>query len=570
MKRFIICLFLILLFLAPQVAPTYAAPFIKSDVQSPTLIRQVALLADLQATSVTSATIKAVHVAGRLATGDGYSGTFYPLTGNQSANADVVADPLQGIYVKPSSPGDGSTGVWVRQYTNLYPEYFGVVLNSVPDVASNTVSFQAANDYAFAQGRTLYLADANYEVTSTVGNYALTISAPIQGSSTGKSVIHNNGAGSAVLIQGAPYYTRWANFSVSGNASSQHGIVTNNTGVSQETAYSTFTAVDSYGHGGHGLIQRYSWATRWIDCKFHDNGGLGIFVNAEPTDTAVANGVTFINCESRRNGGTAATTTFTDDKGGVKIVGAADVSFIGGVYEANNAWNFIISDQTAQGTTNVHLENLYMEACPNGATVGGMIYAAGIWNELSVEKSWIAYGANGVGETGYGFNINRTANSQIFTESQNTLTAFGSGTAIKFRGWTLEAGHTFSNQGTLGDIANTGVAVTHTIITVTDDGTYMLSGVIEVTRHGTTQTGLYPFMAQRNITGRSVAVGASIVTAASAAPTAAWVGDDLQITFPGNEYGRVIINEHGSAYGDEPTTVNYGPDFLEKDRMRRH
>ena len=103
-----------------------AAPFVKSDIQSPTLIRQVSTLSELQSIPVVSAAIKLVHVAGRITDGDGYAGVFYPLVGDQSLNASVIADTLQGVYVRPASPGDGSTGVWVRQDVDfITPEMFG-------------------------------------------------------------------------------------------------------------------------------------------------------------------------------------------------------------------------------------------------------------------------------------------------------------------------------------------------------------------------------------------------------------------------------------------------------------
>jgi len=123
-----------------------AAPFVKSDIQSPTLIRRVATLADLQSISVTSSAVTSVYVEGRLVSGDGYTGTFYKLTGDQSLNPFVLTDTLQGIYVKPAVPGDGTTGVWVRQYQGpVLMEWFG----------STAAEIQVAMNVA--EGKTLKL-----------------------------------------------------------------------------------------------------------------------------------------------------------------------------------------------------------------------------------------------------------------------------------------------------------------------------------------------------------------------------------------------------------------------------
>lgn len=78
-------------------------------------------------------------------------------------------------------------------------------------------------------------------------------------------------------------------------------------------------------------------------CTSRYNRGLGIFLDAVKGDPGVSNGVSFLGCESRWNGGpvigggciACANATHEHDKGGVKLIGAAMVQFIGGVYESN-------------------------------------------------------------------------------------------------------------------------------------------------------------------------------------------------------------------------------------------
>ena len=60
-------------------------------------------------------------------------------------------------------------------------------------------------------------------------------------------------------------------------------------------------------------------------------------------------GVSFIGCESRWNGGPVIGggcvdclhATHEDDRGGVKVNGAAMLQFVGGIYESNQPWGFV-------------------------------------------------------------------------------------------------------------------------------------------------------------------------------------------------------------------------------------
>lgn len=119
MKRF---LFLLLLVFAQ---PVWSAPMVVSDLRSPVLTHRVDTLADAQGL-VGSSALKALRVEGRTVAGDGYAGTFYWLGGNQSANPQVLADTEEGEFIVPTTPGDGSTGVWVRQFSGpLDVRWFG-------------------------------------------------------------------------------------------------------------------------------------------------------------------------------------------------------------------------------------------------------------------------------------------------------------------------------------------------------------------------------------------------------------------------------------------------------------
>ena len=141
MRILLIVLMTVLLSLQ-AVAFTVAAPFVVSDIQSPVIERRVSTLADLKATTGSS-TVLAVALMGRVAEGDGGGGTFRWLAGDQSANPGVMADTLEGVYVKLISPSDGSTGVWVRQYSGAVNVlWFGA--GDSRSESANTIAFNAA------------------------------------------------------------------------------------------------------------------------------------------------------------------------------------------------------------------------------------------------------------------------------------------------------------------------------------------------------------------------------------------------------------------------------------------
>lgn len=327
--------------------------------------------------------------------------------------------------------GSGTVVLGSGSVKEVYPEWWGAKGDDATDSGS---ALQAAAN-ACGQAKVLYLSAGVYRFTSSAGNYGLTVACPITGTSSQTSVLRNTGTGSALLIQGAAYYTKWQDFAVIGNVNSQDGIVTNNNpAVGQATAYCRFRGVDSHDHGRHGLVNRMSWATRFFDCKFYNNGGLGVYGYTPAGDAGTANGVSFINCESRWNGGTGdASADFT--KGGVRITGANGLVWLGGVVESNNAWGFIISEQTSYPSVqSITISGVFLEDNPRSSgnsTIGGNFRLGGTWDKVLVENCWMGYGAK-VGATGYCFYVTTPAGVlAAFTERNNYATPIAGGTQIR-------------------------------------------------------------------------------------------------------------------------------------------
>ena len=185
-------------------------------------------------------------------------------------NGPVVGDPkhqwLSGFAAGEVTFGVGSVDGIRPEWVGAKADSNGTGTNGTDNTSFFAVANGACNSIHF-----ILLGSGIYRVTATSGNFAVSITNPMKGQGTTLSKIYNSGVGSALKIQGAMYFVRSSNFSIIGNTLSEDGIVTNTTGISQEIAYCTFENIDSYNHGRHGLIQRYSWATRWFDCKFHDN-----------------------------------------------------------------------------------------------------------------------------------------------------------------------------------------------------------------------------------------------------------------------------------------------------------
>lgn len=271
----------------------------------------------------------------------------------------------------------------------------------------------------------LLLGDKTY--TSSITRLAACC---IKGMGYGRSILYYTGTGDALDLSEGMYNSHYADFTVKGNASSRDGI-TLWTEAGDNNAYSTFENIYSSDHGRHGLYHREAWATRYINCKFNNNGGLGVYCHMELGDTGAANAVGFLHCESRWNGGTDTATIHSDNKGGVKIDGAAAVWWHGGVVESNNAWAFIIGLDSQLATRNIDIRNVYLEATPNGANVGGLFYMGLNWTNVTVQQCWMTYG-NGAGKTGYAFYVNPSSDlGARFKEGYNFVLANGAGTNVR-------------------------------------------------------------------------------------------------------------------------------------------
>ena len=110
------------------------------DVADASLRSQVVFKANTytELQSLSTATMANAAVYGRTAIGDGGHGLFRFLAGDQSAK--VTSDPLQGLFVPPTTDLTGASGVWARMWDKSAPrpEWWGQSANPV-SVNSNTL-----------------------------------------------------------------------------------------------------------------------------------------------------------------------------------------------------------------------------------------------------------------------------------------------------------------------------------------------------------------------------------------------------------------------------------------------
>jgi hypothetical protein len=297
---------------------------------------------------------------------------------------------------------------------------FGAVGDSSTD---DTTAIQACATYCFANNITMYIPAGTYKITT-----AITAQCSIRGDGPKVSIIKNYGTGDALDLSGSNYYTTFQNFAIdgSGNASSRDGIslynTTTNTG---NPAYCFFFAVHSNNNGRHGLYHRYAWATRYSQCMFTYNAGLGVYDDTRLTDAGTANCVTFIQCDSRHNGGTNS--GFGSDFGGVKVKGAQGFSWIGGVIESNNGYGVYVGDAPGGVATRlVHFKECYFEYNGYNVADGANFYVTGPWANFVVEDCWIAHGAT-TGNTNTVYFLTTSLDGGNFVERNNTLNNVGTG-----------------------------------------------------------------------------------------------------------------------------------------------
>jgi|688.fasta_scaffold11059_18 hypothetical protein len=297
---------------------------------------------------------------------------------------------------------------------------FGAVGDSSTD---DTAALNACALYCLNNKKTIFIPAGTYKITSSIK-----ASCPIAGVGPTVSIIKNYGTGDALDLSGSNYYTTFQNFGVdgSGNIASRDGIsLYNTTTNSGNPSYCFFFAVHSNNNGRHGLYHRYAWATRYSQCMFTYNAGIGVYEDTRLSDAGTANCVTFFQCDSRHNGGT--NTGFGSDFGGVKVKGAQGFSWIGGIIESNNGFGVYIGDAPGGVATRlVHFKQTYFEYNGYGVTDGANFYVTGPWANLVVEDCWIAHGTT-AGNTNTVYFIGTSLDGGNFVERNNTLNNVGTG-----------------------------------------------------------------------------------------------------------------------------------------------
>lgn len=423
---------------------------------------------------------------------------------------------------------------------------YGYVTNGSVDYITE-IGLAAAN--AVSTGKRLFIPAGTWGIGSV-----LRTGAEIFGVSPSKSILYNQGTGDALDLGGASYHNIYENFSVKGNASSRDGITLYTT-AGDNPAYMQFNNVYSTYNGRHGLYHRNAWGTKYFNCDFAHNVGLGAYLITLAGDGGTHNGVSFEQSEFRWNGGVATGTTYSDAKGGISINGATVVTLDKCIIESNNAWQVLLGQDTYQTIKNVSIRNSYLEGRPSGsATVGGAFYL-GYGSRITIENCEIAFSA-GVGDTSYAYFVNGASD---VNEKGNNYTAGGGGTTA-FINSGQRLGRTIEPVVTImmGDTGGGGAPVAQTLLTASNDGSYKISGNIYCGRN-TETGGVFPFIATRNATARAVTVGASIAGTATTAPTMAWSGNNLQITWGAYHIGHV---EFSYSQTSLPTTFTLNSTYL--------
>ena len=185
-----------LLFCSYSLHPAFAATgtLKVSGIEAPNIIHRVGALADLKNLKGSPGR-KAVYVEGRLTAGDGYEGTFFWLSGDQSANAKMLLDTQEGIFVKPTSPGDGSSGIWKRQFTgDIVIDWFGAAGDGV------------TNDYAALQGAIIMTGASRLHITGEKTYYSASTLVP-----NDKMTIYGDGMENTTISTDAGKILFWWN-----------------------------------------------------------------------------------------------------------------------------------------------------------------------------------------------------------------------------------------------------------------------------------------------------------------------------------------------------------------------
>jgi len=153
-----------------------------------------------------------------------------------------------------------------------------------------------------------------------------------------------------------------------------------------------------------------------------------------------------------------------------------------------------------------------------------------------------ASGNVGIGTTAPGQKLDVVGKIRVSTQG------FQSGASTNTAGMTKRTSHAFGDSGASGSVTTT------TMVTITDDGWYDITGFIYSGRNSE-GGGVFPFVARRSTLGaRTVSVGSAIAGSATVAPTMAWSGNNLQVTHGGYHYG---FTEMTLVIGSAPTTVTW-------------
>lgn len=440
------------------------------------------------------------------------------------------------IFAGCSIRGDGPEASIIKNYAakdclNLATGgYYSTYQNFSVDGSGNPASLDG-----------IVLCTTTAVFTGSISGTTLTVTAIVSGAlAVGNSIYNTSGSAG---VADATYITA---FGTGSGGLGTYTVNNSQTVGSQQmaalggnNAYSHFLNVYSYENGRHGVYHVQAWGTRYEQCKFHYNKGCGAFLFYPPGALGGANGITFFQCDARWNGGNDPSSTYNDDKGGIKIIGCAEVAWNGGIIESNNPWGVNIQSGF-NSTRSVWFNNIYAELNGYDATQGGFMFIGDKTDYIGITQSWIGYSAN-TGKTNY-YIYNSLTSASVY-EEQNFTAAFGSGTTVKYLGVSNQPFQPILSK-IFGDYGASNTPTTTTLCTVSDDGYYVISGVILVSRTGTTnQHGYYPFMAKRDASGsRSVEVGATGISAIATAPTMAWSGNDLQVTLAGYIYGMATID----------------------------
>ncbi|MGE4406031.1 hypothetical protein [Pseudomonas sp.] len=176
---------------SPQPAHGATGALKVSAIEAGNIIHRVGTLAELKALKG-GVGRQSVYVEGRLSRGDGYQGVFLWQAGDYSADPSVVADSLEGGHVKPTTPGDGSAGVWKRFYSgNVFAEWFGAKPN---DAVDDTAAFVAA----YALSPFVSFGEGIFDITTFGKEIAGGGSLAFRGAGSDRSFIQLNGGASDV------------------------------------------------------------------------------------------------------------------------------------------------------------------------------------------------------------------------------------------------------------------------------------------------------------------------------------------------------------------------------------